>query len=87
MTSHSNCATMDREVIKKKLIPLIERITWENDIKDESQFNYDLGFDSLDAVDLIIDTEREFGISIPDEQAEKVKTVKDAIDLIESLVP
>ena len=71
----------------KKLIPLIERITWENDIKDESQFNYDLGFDSLDAVDLIIDTEREFGISIPDEQAEKVKTVKDAIDLIESLVP
>lgn len=78
---------MDREEIKKKLIPLIERITWENDIKDESQFNYDLGFDSLDAVDLIIDTEREFGISIPDEQAEKVKTVKDAIDLIESLVP
>ena len=77
---------MDREEIKKKLIPLIERITWENDIKDESQFNYDLGFDSLDAVDLIIDTEREFGISIPDEQAEKVKTVKDAIDLIESLV-
>lgn len=78
---------MDREEIKKKLIPLIERITWENDIKDESQFNYDLGFDSLDAVDLIIDTEREFDISIPDEQAEKVKTVKDAIDLIESLVP
>ena len=78
---------MDREEIKKKLIPLIERITWENDIKEESQFNYDLGFDSLDAVDLIIDTEREFGISIPDEKAEKVKTVKDAIDLIESLVP
>ena len=78
---------MEREEIKKKLIPLIERITWENDIKDESQFNYDLGFDSLDAVDLIIDTEREFDISIPDEQAEKVKTVKDAIDLIESLVP
>ena len=78
---------MDREEIKKKLIPLVERITWENDIKDESQFNYDLGFDSLDAVDLIIDTEREFGISIPDEQDEKVKTVKDAIDLIESLVP
>ena len=78
---------MDREEIKKKLIPLIERITWENEIKEESQFNYDLGFDSLDAVDLIIDTEREFGISIPDEQAEKVKTVKDAIDLIESLVP
>ena len=78
---------MDREEIKKKLIPLIERITWENDIKEESQFNYDLGFDSLDAVDLIIDTEREFGISIPDERAEKVKTVKDAIDLIESLVP
>ena len=78
---------MEREEIKKKLIPLIERITWENDIKEEHQFNSDLGFDSLDAVDLIIDTEREFGISIPDEQAEKVKTVKDAIDLIESLVP
>ena len=78
---------MDREEIKKKLIPLIERITWESDIKEESQFNYDLGFDSLDAVDLIIDTEREFNISIPDERAEKVKTVKDAIDLIESLVP
>ena len=78
---------MDREEIKKKLIPLIERITWENDIKDESQFNYDLGFDSLDAVDLTIDVERAFNISIEDEQAEKVKTVKDAIDLIESLVP
>ena len=78
---------MEREEIKKKFYPLIERISWEEDIKEEHQFNYDLGFDSLDAVDLIIDTERTFGISIPDERAEKVKTVKDAIDLIEPLVP
>ena len=78
---------MDREEIKKTLIPLIERITWENDIKEESQFNYDLSFDVLDTMDLVFDIERTFNISIEAEQAEKVKTVKDAIDLIESLVP
>ena len=78
---------MDREEIKKNLYRLIENIIWETDFEEELEFNKDLGFDSLDALDLIIDAEKAFGISIEDEQAEKVKTVKDAIDLIESLVP
>lgn len=57
---------------------------------DESQvtpavaFTTDLGADSLDTVDLIMEFEKEFGIKIPDEEAEKIQTVGDAIKYIEA---
>lgn len=56
----------------------------EDEIKAESSFNDDLGADSLDIVQLVMAMEDEFGVEIPDEQAESIKTVKDAVDYINS---
>ena len=52
-------------------------------ITTEARFTTDLGADSLDVVELIMDFEKEFNISIPDEQAEKIETVGQAIEYIE----
>ncbi len=54
------------------------------DIKAESKFIDDLGADSLDLVELIMAFEDKFGIEISDEDAEKIITVKDALDYIEA---
>ena len=56
----------------------------EAQVKAEASFTNDLGADSLDTVELIMEFEKEFGISIPDEQAEKIATVGDAISYIEA---
>ena len=54
-----------------------------DDVKIDSTFIDDLGADSLDIVELIMAFEEEFNIEIPDEIAEKIKTVNDAVDYIE----
>ncbi len=54
----------------------------EEDVKMESHFVDDLGADSLDTVELVMKLEEDFDIEIPDEDAEKIQTVKDAIDYI-----
>ena len=54
----------------------------EDDVVPSASFVDDLGADSLDQVELIMAMEEEFDISIPDEDAEKIATVKDAIDYI-----
>ena len=51
-------------------------------VKNESSFIDDLGADSLDTVELVMALEEEFGTEIPDEQAEKITTVQQAIDYI-----
>lgn len=56
----------------------------ESEVKPEANFINDLGADSLDTVELIMEFEKEFGISIPDDQAESIKTVGDAITYIEN---
>ena len=56
----------------------------EADIKNESSFVEDLGADSLDNVELVMALEEEFEMEIPDEQAEKITTVQQAIDYINS---
>lgn len=54
----------------------------EEDVKLDSHFVDDLGADSLDTVELVMKLEEDFDIEIPDEDAEKIQTVKDAIDYI-----
>ena len=56
----------------------------ESEVTNEAIFTNDLGEDSLDTVELIMEFEKEFGISIPDDQAEKIATVGDAISYIEA---
>ncbi len=53
-------------------------------VKTEAKFVEDLGADSLDTVELVMAFEEEFGIEIPDEDAEKIRTVGDAVEYIRS---
>ncbi len=53
-----------------------------SEVKPEASFIDDLGADSLDIVELVMAIEKEFGIEIPDEDAEKISTVQDAVDYI-----
>ncbi len=55
----------------------------EDEVTVEASFTNDLGADSLDTVELIMEFEKEFNIAIPDDQAEKIQTVGDAISYIE----
>ena len=54
------------------------------EVTSEASFIEDLGADSLDTVELVMALEEEFGIEIPDEEAEKIATVKDAIEYIKA---
>jgi acyl carrier protein len=56
----------------------------ESEVTPEASFTNDLGADSLDTVELIMEFEKEFNISIPDEQAENIQTVGQAIDYVKS---
>ena len=56
----------------------------EAKVTEESSFIDDLGADSLDTVELVMAFEEEFEIEIPDDAAEKIQTIKDAIDFIEA---
>ncbi len=55
----------------------------EGDITDDASFTNDLGADSLDTVELIMEFEKEFNIAIPDDQAENIATVGEAVKYIE----
>ncbi len=56
----------------------------EKEVTPEASFTNDLGADSLDTVELIMEFEKEFNLAIPDDQAEKISTVGDAISYIEN---
>lgn len=58
----------------------------EAEVVESASFTNDLGADSLDTVEMIMDFEKEFGCSIADDQAETIKTVGDAISFIENAV-
>ncbi len=68
------------EKIKKIICEQLE--VSEEDVVPEASFVDDLGADSLDQVELIMAMEEEFGISISDEDAEKIATVRDAIEYV-----
>ena len=64
---------------------IVERLSVdEKDVTEDASFIDDLGADSLDTVELVMALEEEFGIEIPDEDAEKIATVGDAVKYIES---
>ena len=72
--------------ISKRVISIVmEHLGVEKDkVTDNSSFIDDLGADSLDTVELVMAFEEKFGIEIPDDAAETILTVKNAIDFIES---
>jgi acyl carrier protein len=74
--------------IEERVINLIaEQLGVEkNEITPEASFTDDLGADSLDTVELVMAFEEEFDVEIPDEDAEKMLVVKDAIDYLKSKV-
>lgn len=74
----SEIAAQVKNIIVDKLGVDAEEVT------PEKSFTNDLGADSLDTVELIMEFEKEFGVSIPDDQAEKISTVGDAIAYIEN---
>ncbi len=72
------------EVAEKVIKVVAEQLgVREEEVKPESSFVNDLGADSLDTVELVMALEDEFGMEIPDEDAEKIVTVGDAIKYIE----
>ena len=75
------------EVFEKVKGIIVEQLgVAEASVTMEASFIDDLGADSLDTVELIMEFEKEFGISIPDDQAEKIATVGDAITYIQANV-
>ncbi len=72
------------EVAERVKAIIVDKLSVEEtEVTNEASFTNDLGADSLDTVELIMEFEKEFGISIPDDQAEKISTVGDAIAYIE----
>ena len=74
----SDIATKVKQIIVDKLG------VDEAEVTHEASFTNDLGADSLDTVELIMEFEKEFDISIPDEQAENIQTVGQAVEYLES---
>ena len=73
------------EIAQKVKSIIIDKLgVEESEVTPEASFTNDLGADSLDTVELIMEFEKEFNLSIPDEEAEKIETVGDAIKHIEA---
>ena len=70
--------------IESKVKAIIVDKLGVDEVVATASFTNDLGADSLDTVELIMEFEKEFGINIPDDQAEKITTVGDAISYIEA---
>ena len=70
--------------VKDRVIEIVcENLGVNKEVTEKTSFIEDVGADSLDIVELIMELEEEFEINIPDEQAEKIKTVGEAIEYIE----
>lgn len=76
---------MSDEIAQKVIKIVADQLNVEeSEVSPDSSFVDDLGADSLDTVELVMAFEEEFGIEIPDEDAEKIQTVQNAIDYIAS---
>lgn len=73
------------EILEKVKEVIVDQLTVEeDDVNEDASFVDDLGADSLDIVELVMALEESFGVSIPDEDAENIKTVGDAVAFIEA---
>ena len=73
------------DVLERVKKVVVEQLTVdESSVTPEASFTADLGADSLDTVELVMALEEEFGCEIPDEEAEKIATVQDAVNYIEA---
>jgi acyl carrier protein len=69
--------------VRSKVTAIVDKLgVDEGEVNPEASFTNDLGADSLDTVELIMEFEKEFNIAIPDDQAEKINTVGQAIEYI-----
>ena len=84
-TSSAMETEMNQEIAQKVIKIVASQLELEEDqVKPESSFTEDLKADSLAVVELVLALEENFGVEIPDEETEKIKTVGDAITYIES---
>lgn len=76
---------MNKEEIKNKIKEIIvdKNGVEAEQVTDNADFKADLGMDSLDNVELLMEIEKEFGITIPDDEAEKVHTLNDCVEIVD----
>lgn len=73
----------EEEIVKQVKAIIVDKLgVEESEVTESANFTNDLGADSLDTVELIMEFERVFGIKIPDEETSTIATVKDAIDKV-----
>jgi acyl carrier protein len=86
----ANCKSVERREVldREEILGKIQEITAdrlgvdEGDVTSDASFREDLEADSLDLVELIMELEEQFGMEIPDEEAEKITTVEEAVDYV-----
>lgn len=73
----------EEEIVKQVKAIIVDKLgVEESEVTESADFTNDLGADSLDTVELLMEFERVFGIKIPDEETSTIATVKDAIDKV-----
>lgn len=73
----------EEEIVKQVKAIIVDKLgVEESEVTESANFTNDLGADSLDTVELLMEIERVFGIKIPDEETSTIATVKDAIDKV-----
>jgi acyl carrier protein len=73
----------DEEIVKQVKAIIVDKLgVEESEVTESANFTNDLGADSLDTVELLMEFEKVFGIKIPDEETSSIATVKDAIDKV-----
>lgn len=74
----------EEEIVKQVKAIIVDKLgVEESEVTETANFTNDLGADSLDTVELLMEFERVFGIKIPDEETSTIATVKDAIDKVQ----
>ena len=77
----------EEEIVKQVKAIIVDKLgVEESEVTETAKFTNDLGADSLDTVELLMEFERVFGIKIPDEETSTIATVKDAIDKVQEKI-